>query len=132
MTRESMQAEAQGRDGRGQALARVTNEIVHLMATQYGKGPNRAYSSLSGDVVTCVMREALTTVERTLVSHGRSEEVRALRRGFQDAMAPRFVAIVEEVLGRRVEVFLSQVSLSPEVDVEVFILEPQREMPDQA
>lgn len=121
---QTQAATAPARDTRGQALARVTNEMVHLMATHYGKGPTRAHSSLNGDVLTCVMRDGLTTVERTLVRHGRSEEVHALRRGFQETMKGSFVAIVEEALDRRVDVFLSQVSLEPEVEVEVFLLEP--------
>ena len=38
-------------------------------------------------------------------------------------MEVRFVGIVEEISGRKVRAFLSQVSLNPDISVEVFVLE---------
>ncbi len=42
-------------------------------------------------------------------------------------MKPRFVAAVEEVMGRKVVAFLSQVHFDPDVSQETFILEAQDE-----
>jgi uncharacterized protein YbcI len=39
-------------------------------------------------------------------------------------MEERFRATVEEITGRKVRAFLSQVSLDPDISVEVFVLEP--------
>jgi uncharacterized protein YbcI len=41
-------------------------------------------------------------------------------------MEDRFVAVVEEISGRKVRAFLSQVSLKPDISVEVFVLERSR------
>lgn len=105
------------------ALAVVTRGIVHLHAEYFGKGPTRARTERLGtDGVICVMRDTLTPVERTLVERGRAAQVHALRRSFQDAMEPEFRRIVEEAFLRPVAAFLSQVSLEPDVSVEVFFL----------
>ena len=72
------------------------------------------------------MEETLTSVERTLVDGGKEAEVHALRRSFQDLMEDQFTAAVERVTGRRVRAFLSQVHLNPDIDVEIFVLEPPK------
>jgi uncharacterized protein YbcI len=110
----------------GQVLARVTREIVKLHAAHYGRGPTTARTFWAGDSLVCQMEETLTSVERTLLERGKAEEVHALRRGFQDVMGEEFCAAVEGITGRRVRAFLSQVHLEPDIDVEVFVLEPRR------
>ena len=120
----------------GQLLAAVTREIVRLHAAHYGKGPTKARSYWAGDSLVCQMEETLTSVELTLIDGGKHKEVYALRRGFQDVMGDQFSAAVERLTGRRVRAFLSQVSLDPAIDFEVFVLEPRetaggRESPAQ-
>jgi len=116
----------------GAILAAITREIVRLHAAHYGKGPTKARSYLNGDAVFCLMQDTLTAAERTLVERGKGEAVHAMRRAFQDAMAAEFSAVVEAQTGRRVRAFMSQVSLEPDVDVEVFVLEPAEEEPAEA
>jgi uncharacterized protein YbcI len=105
-------------------LAEVTNAVVRLHRTHYGKGPTRSKSYLIDDVLICVMRDVFTTVERTLVDAGEDDKVRQTRLAFQHAMQERFVEAVEEVMGRRVVGFTSQVLLDQDVAIEVFVLEP--------
>ena len=104
-------------------LAEVTNAVVRLHRQHYGKGPTRSKSYLIDDVLMCVMRDVFTTVERTLVDAGEAEKVRATRLAFQDAMGDRFVQAIEEVIGRRVVGFTSQVLVDQDVAIEVFVLE---------
>jgi len=108
----------------GTTLAHVTNGIVRLYAHGYGKGPVRARSHLIGDILMCVMFEGLLPAELTLLARGQGSAVYAMRRAWQDAMRQDFREIVEGATGRRVEAFLSQLSLEPAVHVEIFILEP--------
>jgi uncharacterized protein YbcI len=105
-------------------LARISRDIGGLHATHYGKGPKRTKTHRDGDVLMVVMRDNLTAVEKTLVEGGRDAEVHALRRAFQDVKREEMTTIVEEALGRRVETFMSQVSLDPDVNVEIFLLVP--------
>jgi uncharacterized protein YbcI len=109
----------------GSLLASLTREIVRLYAAHYGKGPTKARSYWAGDVLICQMEEPLTAAERTLVAGGKATEVHALRRGLQDVMEVELTAAVERLTGRTVRAFLSQVHLDPEIDIEVFVLEPE-------
>lgn len=109
----------------GALLAALTREIVGLHAAHYGKGPTKARSYWAGDTLICQMEDTLTPVERTLVARGKAPEVHALRRGFQDVMEGEFTTAVERLTGRKVRAFLSQVHLVPEVDIEVFVLDPE-------
>lgn len=110
----------------GGQLAAISNAIVHLYAEHYGKGPTKARTYINDDVITCLLRDTLTTVEKTLITGGHEERVRDMRSAFQTMMRERFVTAVEEATGRRVNAFLSQVHLDPDVAVEAFVLEPAR------
>jgi uncharacterized protein YbcI len=71
-----------------------------------------------------VLRDVLTTSERTLVRAERAETVRDVRSVFQTTMEPHFRAAVERITGRRVSSFMSQVDPHNGVGIEVFVLEP--------
>lgn len=105
-------------------LAGVTNAIVRLHRQHYGKGPTRSKSYLLDDVLVCVMSDVLTTVERTLVAAGEHTKVRDTRFAFEDATRDRFVEAVERILGRRVLGFTSQILVTRDVAIEMFLLEP--------
>ncbi len=119
-----MRADEQPPQMDGPMLAHVTNGIVRLYAHGYGKGPVRARSHLIGNILMCVMFEGLLPAELTLLARGQGKAVHAMRRAWQGAMREDFREIVEGATGRRVEAFLSQVSLEPAVHVEMFMLEP--------
>jgi uncharacterized protein YbcI len=107
----------------GPLLAEVTNAVVQLHSSHYGKGPTRSKSYLMDDVLMCVMRDVLTTVERTLVEAGEQSKVRETRLAFQDAMRDDFIDAVEQIVRRRVLGFTSQVLADADVAIEVFVLE---------
>jgi uncharacterized protein YbcI len=105
-------------------LAEVTNAIVQLHSQHYGKGPTRSKSYLMDDTLLCVMQDVLTVVERTLVESGELALVRDTRLAFADAMRDRFSEEVERIVGRRVLGFASQVLVTQDAAVEMFLLEP--------
>ncbi len=108
----------------GEQLASVTNGLVRLFREYYGRGPTKAKSYLLDDsYLVCVLHETMTTVERTLVDAGRGEMVRSTRLTFQEAMADSFMGVVEEAMGRRVMSYHSQLTLSPDVGFEFFVLD---------
>jgi uncharacterized protein YbcI len=69
------------------------------------------------------MEDIYTPVERTLIDAGRFAAVQETRSAFQATMRDRFVGAVEELMGRKVVGFLSQVHVDPDLSVETFILE---------
>ena len=110
--------------GQGPLLAEVTNAIVRLHRLHYGKGPTRSKSFLLDDVLVCVMRDAFTTVERTLIDAGEEGKVRETRLAFQDAMQDEFKEAVERIMGRPVVGLTSQVLVDQGMAVELFLLSP--------
>jgi uncharacterized protein YbcI len=118
-------AETSGLEGRhGEELAQITNGIVRLFSEYYGRGPTRAKSYLLDDAyVVTVLRDTLTTVERTLAETGHGDQVRAVRLTFQEAMADTFMGVVEEALGRKVVSYHSQLLIDADMGFELFVLE---------
>lgn len=116
-TRESVTSQ-------GEQLAAVTNGIVQLFRTYYGRGPDKAKSFLlDGYIVVCVLENTMTTVEQTLVTNGNGEMVRQVRLTFQEAMADEFKGVVEKAMGRTVATYHSQLTMEPDMGFEFFVLE---------
>jgi uncharacterized protein YbcI len=110
----------------GDVRATISREIVRLHAEYYGKGPTKAKTYISEDLVACVLEETFTRAEKTLVNHGEREAVQQIRRRFQQRMADDFTGIVEQATGRKVRVFLSETNLDHDVSVETFLLGEKR------
>ena len=107
----------------GEDLAAVTTGIVGLFREYYGRGPERAKSYMLDDrYVVCVLRDTMTTVERTLAPTD-PDLVRLVRLTFQEAMAESFTSVVEEAVGRRVLTYHSQLTLDPDLGFEFFLLD---------
>ena len=110
----------------GDVLAEITNGIVRLFSEYYGRGPTRAKTYMLEDrYVVTVLRDTMTTVERTLAENGEADLVRRVRLTFQEAMVDSFKGVVEEALGRRVAAYHSQILIEPDVGIEFFLLEEQ-------
>jgi uncharacterized protein YbcI len=108
----------------GEELAEITNGVVGLFSKYYGRGPTRAKSFLLDDTyVVTVLRDTLTTVERTLAEAGHEDQVRSVRLTFQEAMADEFKGVVESALGRRVAAYHSQLLIDADLGFELFVLE---------
>ena len=76
------------------------------------------------DYVFCVLEDILTTVEATLLKGGHEDLIRSVRLTFQDELADTFRGAVEELTGRRVATYHSQVVFDPPMAFEIFVLEP--------
>jgi uncharacterized protein YbcI len=106
----------------GEQLAAVSNAIVKIFSESYGRGPTKAKTYAFDDYVLCVLEDILTTVERTLVEKGEETLVRAVRLRFQEMESERFTSAVEELIGRPVIAYHSQVTFHPDVGFEMFVL----------
>jgi uncharacterized protein YbcI len=101
----------------------ISNAITKLQREHYGRGPESVRTVVGYDHIICFLENSFMPVERTLLDAGEDDAVRDTRLAFQRAMEPRFVNTVEEISGRKVRAFLSQVSLDPDISVEVFVLD---------
>ena len=119
-----MEGEAPASNDRGQMASAVSNAIAGLHRTNYGRGPKRTRTVMGSDYVIVFLEDVYTPVERTLIEAGRFDVIRDTRNAFQDTMREAFSRAVEEVVGRKVIGFLSQVHVDPDLSIETFILEP--------
>jgi uncharacterized protein YbcI len=87
-----------------------------------GRGATRIRAVIGQDVVTLLLEDTLTKGEQSLARLGRHEEVRVIRRAFQEEMQDRLSRGVEELTGRRVVAVLSANSVEPDYAAEVFVL----------
>jgi uncharacterized protein YbcI len=106
----------------GEQLAAVSNAIVRILSECYGRGPTRAKTYVFDDYMLCVLEDLLTTVERTLVDNGEERLVRSVRLRFQETMHDRMKNTVQEIIGRPVIAYHSQVTFHPSVGFELFVL----------
>ncbi len=104
--------------------AAISNLIVRTLSEYTGRGPTKARTHFSDDVVTVVLRDTLTKGERSLVADGLDELVLRTRKAFQGTMRHDLIAGVEEIVGRPVAAFLSDNHIDPDLAIEVFVLAP--------
>jgi len=102
----------------------ISNAVLRIHKDGYGKGAVRARTYFLQDAILVELEEPFTRVEQTLIAAGREDQIRETRQIFQQAHRAEFIRAVEDSTGREVRAFLSQVHFSPELAVELFLLEP--------
>ena len=107
----------------GRLLAEITNRIVAFMREHYGRGPIKAKTYVLDNLIVCVLSDGFTAIEKTMMEGGEPERVLDMRRDFQRYMKVRYSEMVEELTGRTVLAFLSQVHVEPDLTVEMFLLD---------
>lgn len=108
----------------GTQSAEISNGVVGIVREYTGRGPTRARTTITDDLVVVVMGETLLKAEKSLIAAGDSDTVMTARRKFQSAMREDFVDLVESTLDRRVTAFMSDNHVDPDIAVEVFVLKP--------
>jgi uncharacterized protein YbcI len=103
----------------------VANAMVGMKKQFYGRGPTAAKAWILDDYVFVVMEGGLTRNEETLLADGKEDLVRSYRLSFQETVGPTTMGAVEELLGRRVLTYHSQVVFDPPRMFEIFVLEPR-------
>src|SRR4051794_3140211 len=114
-------AAGESRDVGGRRAA-ISNALVGLKKEFYGKGPTAAKTYFNDDWVFTVLEGGLTRNEETLLAAGDERLVREVRLRFQEAMTRTICGAVEEIVGRRVLTYHSQIMFEPTRAVERFLL----------
>jgi uncharacterized protein YbcI len=128
-TTEELIHEAGGRmpDEGGSVRAALANAMVGMKKQYYGRGPTAAKAWLLDDYVFVAMEGGLTRNEETLLADGKEDLVRSYRLSFQETMSETTMAAVEEITGRKVLTYHSQIVFGPTRAFEIFLLEPEPE-----
>ena len=111
-------------DERGGTLRMaLSNAMVGLKKQYYGKGPSRARAYLMDEYVFVVMEGGLTRSEETLLADGKADLVRSYRLAFQETVTQTTNRAVEELTGRKVLTYHSQIVFDPTRVFEIFVLD---------
>jgi uncharacterized protein YbcI len=109
-------------DERARQAIAAGNAITRLHRDHYGRGATTTRTTYQRNHLIVFLEDIYTPVERTLIEAGQQEDVKHVRQVFQMAMKAAFSSAVEEITGRRVIQFMSQVAFDPDMAAEVFIL----------
>jgi uncharacterized protein YbcI len=107
----------------GKLLAEITNQIVSMVREHYGRGPLKAKTYVLDNLVTVVLTDGFTAIEKTMMEGGEPDQVLAMRRDFQVHMKDRYTAMIEGLTGRKVLAFLSQAHVEPDLTIEMFLMD---------
>lgn len=106
-------------------LQAVTDAMVAFHERYHGRKPGTAHTQLMGDdMLACLLGGVYTDIEKTMIELQRKALVHETRSAFQRAMEPRFIRAVERITGRRVARFISSHHVGPDLELELFLLEP--------
>ena len=98
--------------------------MVRLLARYVGRGPTKARTMLSPNLVVVTFGDTLTRAEENLVAAGEAEAVVSMRRVFHTTMRGEAVQIIEEILGRTVSAYLADIDTTANVALFAFVLGP--------
>ncbi len=106
-------------------LVAVNDAMVALHIRYHHRAPGTAKTLLLGsDLLACVLGGVYTDVEKTMIELQLSTTVQETRSAFQAAMQHKFIAAVEQLSGRDVLAFISNHSVGPDLEIELFMLTP--------
>jgi uncharacterized protein YbcI len=109
----------------GSLRTALANAMVGLKKQLYGRGPTAAKAWILDEYVFVVLEGGLTRNEETLLADGKADLVREYRLSFQETVGATATSAVEELVGRRVLTYHSQIVFDPPRTFEIFVLEPQ-------
>ena len=95
--------------------AAISTAIVRLMRDYTGRGPMKARTTIRDNVVLVMLEQTLTKGEQVLVEKGRTENVLALRREYQEAMREESSQKIAELTGRVVIAMISANHVAPDL-----------------
>jgi uncharacterized protein YbcI len=101
----------------------ISNAMVGLKKSFYGRGPTKAKTYINDNYVLCVLEGGLTKNEQTLLAAGEAHLVRQYRLRFQEVMADATTEAVERITGCKVVGYHSQIVFEPEHGFEIFVLD---------
>jgi len=106
-------------------LEGVNDAMVALHERYHGRKPASSHTQMLGDdMLACMLGGVYTDIEKTMIELQRQALVHETRSAFQQAMEPRFIAVVQRLTGRRVARFISSHHVGPDLELEIFVLEP--------
>lgn len=111
------------RDRNDSLRGRISHAMVGMKKDYYGKGPTKAKTFINDEYIFVVMQGGLTRNEEVLLAADQQDLVRSYRLRFQEAMEHTTIGAIEEIVGRKVLTYHSQILFDPERAIEIFVLD---------
>jgi hypothetical protein len=102
----------------------ITTSLVSLWTSYAGKAPSAARTEIRGNVVTCVLVDAVGDYNRGMVAAQTRDAVAGIGKLTPAAYKQEAVAAVVRVTRQRVTSFISSHDRDTDIATEVFTLEP--------
>jgi uncharacterized protein YbcI len=109
-------------DNEGAVRSALVNAMVAMKKRFYGRGPVAGKAWLLDDYAFVALEGGLTRNEETLLADGKEHLIRTYRLSFQETMSDATVQAVEEITGRKVLSYHSQIVFEPTRSYEIFLL----------
>jgi len=111
----------------GQLLSRISTEMVRAQKKYLGKGPTSAKSYMLDDFLIIVMRDCQLVAEKTMIEFGQEDLVREFRQNFENDMTSKLEGLIEDLTGRKILGYQSQIIINPDIVVEIFFFDRSAE-----
>jgi uncharacterized protein YbcI len=108
----------------GELTAELTKSLVSLWTQYAGKAPTDARTEIRGNVVTCVLVDAVGDYNRSMAAQQPGDTVRGVGKLTPAAYKRDAVEAVVRLTRQRVASFVSSHDRDTDVATEVFTLEP--------
>jgi uncharacterized protein YbcI len=117
--------EVRGDSLRTTPLLEISNAIVHLYKSAFGRGPTHARARFAGaDLLVVVLQDTMTISERRLAAIGQHQPLREHRLLLHATVEHEMRGAVERILGRTTVALVSGIDTERDVAVETFLLAP--------
>src|SRR3954452_14010851 len=113
-----------GRPRGGSLLAQISNAMVRIHKEHWGKGPTKARTIYTEEVVLTRLDQTVTEAEPTLIRARREQAAGNMRIAFHRELEHEFVGAVERLTRRQVQAFISEIHAGTNMGIELFVLEP--------
>jgi uncharacterized protein YbcI len=110
-------------------LVAVADAMVEFHQSYHDRVAVTGKALLLGDeLLACVVGDAGGDVEQTMFDLQGTTILQKTRSPFQEEMQDRFIAMVTRLSGRHVQAFISNSNVDPDMEIELFMLKPTRDV----
>jgi uncharacterized protein YbcI len=108
-------------------LVAVSDAMVEFHQRYHSRAPVLGRALLLGEeLLACVLGGVYSDVVKTIADLQGTTVLQETRSPFQEEMQHRFIAEVERLSGRGVQAFISNSHFDPDLEIELFMLEPTK------
>jgi uncharacterized protein YbcI len=107
----------------GELNSAIARNVVRARKKFTGRGPQTAQCFYRDNIIVVMLREVMTSLERSLASRGRVRTVFEGRAQLRGVMEPDLVAMIESMTGGKVVASMGGDHIDPDLAMALFVLD---------